>query len=62
MTSPADTVSRLEKRWDELRARFGAISKMRPGSLVEPLDLEAVEEAPYPHRDVRRPVQSGWRS
>lgn len=35
MTSPSDPVSRLEKHWDELRARLGSISEMRPGSLVE---------------------------
>ncbi len=35
MTSSADPVSRLQKHWDELRARFGSVSEMRPGSLVE---------------------------
>ena len=35
MTSPIDAVSRLEKQWSELRAQFGSISEMRPGSLAE---------------------------
>lgn len=35
MTSPTDSISRLEKHRDELRARLGSVSEMRPGSLGE---------------------------
>lgn len=34
MTSSADTMTRLEKHCDELRARLASVSEMRPGSLV----------------------------
>ena len=35
MTSSTDSVSRLERRWEDLHAQLASISEMRPGSLVE---------------------------